>query len=680
MRFFFILLFLLFSFSSSAQTFSGIGDTIPDAGGPILFPITVSGLTPAALNSTHGLTHICINILHPYDGDLRVAVIAPDGTKIRLFNQLGGAGDHFTNTCFDSAASTSINAGSAPFTGVFRPSGNIGQVNNGQNGNGVWQIECEDVGAADTGKLVDWSIAFAANAPTPIDIKSDIPLVVVNTNGVDINKDFKILAQIKIIDNGNGNIHLITDSGNVYTGNAGIKIRGAYSSSLPQKPYSITTFGNTTSTDSNVSLLGMPAEHDWILQATYNDKSFVRNSMMYDIWRNMGYYGARSKYCELVLNGEYQGVYMIMEKIKRDPDRLDIPKLTTTDTAGDALTGGYIFKHDYGAQGWTSQFSAPNCTNRFYDYNYEYPKAGTLMPQQEKYIKKIVDRFEARLNSASFADTTIGYSQLIHHPSFIDYMLANEMAWNGDGYKKSMFFHKLKDSKDSTIHAGPIWDFDWALKRMPWTPVDHSGWYYKVDPCDGDVLFLPWWNRMMEDTLFVNEAKCRWQLHRKYALHLDSIYKYIDAQALYLKNAQKRHFEYWGILGGNSGTPEQSPFSQTFQEEIDTLKSIITHRIHWIDNNLGGQCYNALFPLHVNTSAMDAIAIYPNPATNAIVIKTNFIPSAINIMDVSGASVLSIRPNKSMVQHVSIEQLAGGMYFVQVKNNNKISMHKLHKL
>jgi subtilisin-like proprotein convertase family protein len=672
---------ILFSLGIKAQTYSGLGDTVPDTGIPIQFSINVSGLVQSNLNGIHGLKTVCLNITHPYVGDLKAKIISPDGSSFSLFSQVGGGGQDFIGTCFDSSATTSIAAGSAPFAATFKPIGNIGHVNNNQNGNGIWKIELADVASADTGKLVNWSLTFAANAPTPTIVNTNIPLVVIQSNGNNISQGPKVLANMKIIDNGIGNLNNIADIGNVYSGNIGVRIRGSFSASLPQKPYSVELYGNTTNIDTSISLLGMPAESDWILQATYNDRSFVRNKLMYHIWDEMGHYATRSRYCEVIVDNEYMGVYLLMEKIKRDDDRISISKLQPSDTTGDQLTGGYIISHDYFENGWGSNYSPLSCPTRFYDFNYIYPKVQNIVPQQGNYIKNFFDDIENRLYGTNPNDSLLGYKAKIHLNSFADYMLANEMAWNGDGYKKSMYFWKDRDSVDKNLHAGPIWDFDWALKRMPWTPTDYSGWYYKVNPCDGDVLFLPWWDIMMKDTIFENVSRCRWEYHRQHSLHFDTINSYIDQQAAYLQQAQVRHFNAWQTLNTGTGTPELTAYPTTLAIEIDTLKSTIKQRILWIDANLGGNCDTliAVEPSGIHEKEILSLKVSPNPTTEAIQIHSTILIDKVCIVDITGKQyyVESIKPNKYF--SLKVDNLSNGIYILKAYSNNQLLTNKFLK-
>jgi hypothetical protein len=138
----------------------------------------------------------------------------------------------------------------------------------------------------------------------------------------------------------------------VYDGNIGIEIRGSYSASLPQKPYAVET-RDITQNDSAVALFGFPEESDWVLLANYNDKVFMRNALAFKLFNEMGQYASRTRFCEVTVNGVYQGIYVFGEKIKRDDGRVDIDKLDPDENSGEPLTGGYIFKIDY----WDNQNS-----------------------------------------------------------------------------------------------------------------------------------------------------------------------------------------------------------------------------------------------------------------------------------------------------------------------------------
>lgn len=467
-----------------------------------------------------------------------------------------------------------------------------------RNGNNVLSIEIhnESAGSSDLSCIPFLNIEISNNtnnySPTPAWFtppmtSSNLPIFIINTlNNQPIPNEPKIQADMKIIYNGPGQTNFVTDLPD-YQGMIGIEGRGAYSQSLPQKPYLLETYNGVFGMDTNVSLLGMPKENDWILQATYNDKTFIRNTGMFDVARIGGEYATRTQHCEVIINGEYMGIYFLCEKIKVDEHRVNIEKMDNTMNASPLVTGGYIFKHDYSAPGWTSQWIDPNCPTKYLEYQYYYPEPGNITAQQGAYLKSYVDSFETVLLGPNFANPVTGFRKFIDEKSFIDYFLINELALNGDGFKKSMYFHKERGQK---IKAGPIWDFDWALKYSPWIPNDLSGYFHTTDPCSQDVPIIFWFKRMMQDAAFANSVKCRYQVLRAYAMDTTRMFHYIDSMAAYLNQAQARHYSRWQTLGINVGTPENGPIPTTYAGEIARHKQFFRDRILWLDANLPGSC------------------------------------------------------------------------------------------
>lgn len=133
--------------------------TLPD-----LTPV-VSTLTLANLTGSIADVNVTLDISHTYDDDLQAFLIGPSGTRVELFSRVGGSGDNFRNTTFDDQAATAITAGSAPFSGSYRPEGLLSALN-GRNPNGLWALEITDVASLDTGTLNSWSIAVTAAEPS----------------------------------------------------------------------------------------------------------------------------------------------------------------------------------------------------------------------------------------------------------------------------------------------------------------------------------------------------------------------------------------------------------------------------------------------------------------------------------------------------------------------------------
>ena len=408
-----------------AQTYSGGGGIIPDNGNQGNFLITVNNLPVSGIDTIYGLESVCINIQHPADGELKIQLTSPDGNNIILTENLGYDGDNFQNTCFNDDASQSIYNGNPPYNGSFRPLENVGYLNNGQNGNGLWGLNILDMyPAGNSGVLLSWTLTFSSNPgfPFPFD-STNLPIIMINTFGQTIPDDPKILVGMKIIDNGEGNYN-DKDDPPVYDNFAGIEIRGSSSQMFLKKSYGFETW-DTMQNSIDTSLLGMPKESDWILNANFSDKTLLRNAMAYQGFSDLGHYATRYRFVELLLNDRYKGVYLFSEKIKRDKNRVDIAKLTSSMNYGDSLTGGYIVKIDKqtgsGGDGWESNFPPPVHPNgQFIWFQYEYPKAEDITSPQKTYIQDYVKSFESALNGPLFADTALGFRKYAVEQSFID--------------------------------------------------------------------------------------------------------------------------------------------------------------------------------------------------------------------------------------------------------------------
>ena len=670
-----------------AQTFTG-------GTGPILdnqtidIPLTVSVPQTAINTTTFGVETICLNLTHTYLADLTIQIVAPDGTVKNLSSGIGGGDDNMTNTCFNVNAATSISAGTAPFTGTFIPMGQMGAVNNGQNPNGTWYLRISDNYGADEGVLINWSITFGAAPADYFEFsESDLPIVVINTNGNAIDYDIKITADMGIVYNGPGNRNHLIDPFNEYNGKIGIEYRGNYSLSLPQKPYSIELIDNLgVAIDS--SILGMPTENDWLLLANYNDKSFARNALPNETFASMGNYGVRSRHVDVVLNGEYQGIYLFSEKVKRDSSRVDISKLDTLEILGQDVTGGYIIKVDYwdNSDSWQSNFSPIGFPGLDIHYVYYYPKPDVIVLEQQTYIQNFMDEFETALYAANFDDPNFGYRRYISVPTFIDYLIINELARNVDGYKKSRFLYKQKDHADGTyrkLKAGPVWDFDWALKDMWSGAEDGSGFMYPE--VDQDVNAPGWYIRLLQDTLFANEVRCRYDDLRRNILSEAYMHNKIDSIAAVVNESQDWHYLTWGHMGAATGTGEVQAPSQTYAEEVQRLKDWLTRRVNWLDINMPGTLNGCSFAGLDEVSTV-SFEVYPNPFISTLYLNfenKTLEKGQVILRDAAGRIVSQFNLDSPQLQEqvelTGLGDLQAGIYFVEVQLGMRKSVQKVVK-
>ncbi len=444
---------------------------------------------------------------------------------------------------------------------------------------------------------------------------SNLPIVSITVPvAVDaIPDDPKISAEMAIINNQSG-INNINDPFTDYNGNIGIETRGNSTQDNDKKTYSIELWTNT-GTDTSVSLIGMPKEEDWILHAMYIDKTLLRIPMTFYFSQKMGHYASRWRFVELVINGDYRGVYILTEKIKRDKNRVNIAKLKSTDISGNEVTGGYILRLDWleDPQGFTSNYNAISGGPMFFQWY--YPKANNIQPQQQQYISNYMNEFEEALQSSDgYNNLNKHYSQYIDLTSFADFLIVNELSRNSDGYKLSTYIHKQKIGQGNKFRAGPIWDFDQTYGvSSVCGGTDYIGWNYtQSHPNCEDFESMPfWWNKLMADPVFENHLKCRWEAHRQSFLHKDSINEWIDNQVAFIDQAKDRNFVKWNILG-QQVWDQPDPIPTDYSGEITYMKDWISNRIDWIDANIPGNC--AQDQVSVNEKEILGIECYPNPS------------------------------------------------------------------
>ena len=414
-----------------------------------------------------------------------------------------------------------------------------------------------------------------------------IPLVSINTNGATIPDEPKIDAEVTVSEKGE-----IT-----FVNNIGIEIRGSSSQMFPKKSYGFET-RDENNEDIDLPFLGFPEEEDWILYAPYSDKTLVRNKLIFDLARDLGGYASRTEFVELDINGSYKGVYVLMEKIKRNAFRVDINKLKTDENTGEDLTGGYILKIDKttgtlgGELNELNSFTSPylpnnSSTTQTIAFQYEYPKAEDITSEQRTYISDYVTQFENAPASDDFMDPDMGYNAYIDADSFVDFFLLNELSNNVDGYRLSTFMYKDKNEK---LKMGPIWDFNLAFGN-----ADYCGggaydvWAYRFNErCSEDYWLVPfWWDRLLQDPSFVAKVKTRWAELRGGVFAEGSIQTKLDGyiNTLDKAGALETNFETWAIFGMYIWP--NNYIGESHADEMGYMKSWISNRLDWLDQAIG---------------------------------------------------------------------------------------------
>ena len=423
--------------------------------------------------------------------------------------------------------------------------------------------------------------------------QSDLPIVIIDTNGQEIVDDPKITATMHIIEGAEGELNRPDPADATFTSPIGIEIRGNSSQTFPKKSWGLELW-DAAGEGVPAALLGMPEEEDWVLYGPWMDRSLVRNVFGYGIWQDLGWYAPRSRFCDLYLHDDpavslaesYEGLYVLTEKIKRDGDRVDIASLNEEDVAEPAITGGYLLEIMEPERLDADEVGLP--LSEGFVASLVYPDPEKITPVQQAWIQNHLAEFEAALFGENFTDPELGYGRFINEASFIDYMILQEYFKNRDAFHASTFFYK---DRDGAIHMGPVWDLNIAMGYFSFAGLQEtSGFILNQD--GGRIARSPWARRLLEDEGFKQRFINRWRELRSGALSTLHVNTKIDGIVAELDTAQARQFLRWKTLGFTLFPDIRylmfaGPHPDSYQGEVAYLKRWLQERAEWMDANLG---------------------------------------------------------------------------------------------
>ena len=407
---------------------------------------------------------------------------------------------------------------------------------------------------------------------------SNLPIVVIETDGhVNIPDEPKVLGNMKIIWHQDGSRNYLTDVNNPaflnYDGRIGIERRGSSSQNLQKKPYGLETLQDDNVTNNNVSLLGMPRENDWALNSLAYDQTGMRDVLSYELSERLGQYASRRVYCEVVINGDYKGLYAFMEKIKADDNRVNIEKMDATCNSYPEVTGGYITKTDkttgndpvawtmpsYGSGWWTSNN----------DFVHHYPKPSEITSTQGNYIKSVFMDLASKAGNHDISVTN-GFPAIIDVHSFVDFMIIAEFASNVDVYTYSTFFHKDRKGK---LRAGPVWDYNLAYGHDEFgNRSRYDVWQFNNNDNTGPKF----WKDLFDTDMFRCYLAKRWH-------ELTSDGNVLDYNVLCDRIDE---IDEWIAEGVERDNQKWHKMTQ-HDSEVQSLKTWIQQRINWLNQHIG---------------------------------------------------------------------------------------------
>ena len=356
----------------------------------------------------------------------------------------------------------------------------------------------------------------------------------------------------------------------------GFKVRGRTSRDFAQRSYTMEMWGAVDGDDRPAPVLGLPPESDWVLHGPFNiDRSLIRNALMYAIGSRLGRYAPRTRFVELFVESvgrplsltSYRGVYTLVEKVKRDPQRVNIANLRATDDMLPVLSGGYIFKvDDHLAPGELPLVAGGE------KLELEEPEPEAITPAQRAYLTQYLDEMAQAIAAPGGRHPATGrhYSELIDVDSWIDFHIMSVFARNPDALRLSAYYHKDRSGK---VVAGPLWDFDRSMGANDFRDSSPQGWSV---PGGTNVFEYGWWKPLFADPAFEQRYWQRWETLLAIHLRSDVLGPLVTTLAAEVAPAHARHVARWP-----QATPEGG-----YNAEILRLVTWLEARIAWTKANL----------------------------------------------------------------------------------------------
>ena len=438
--------------------------------------------------------------------------------------------------------------------GVFFGEGNVF----GTNKNTLGRIRLVRDAVAEPGPTVRDALFdddFDAADRPRVEPSGNLPLLTITTeNGAAIELDTYISAELTIA---------ADDPGQTYSGTMDIRGRGNTTWNMPKQPYRLRL-------GSAAPLLGLPNNRHWVLLANYADKSLLRNHLAFETgWRLDMAWSPRSVLVDVVLNGDFVGLYQLVEHIRVHPSRVDIVELEPGDIDPVSITGGYLMEIDHRRDcdplvQFDTARGVPICIDT--------PDEESIVPLQFAYIRDYMQTAEDVLYGPDFDDPVTGYVAWLDPDSYIRFFLVNELLMNQDAQGFSSIY-TYKD-RGGRLQRGPPWDFDIAGGN-----IDYG---VNSDPRGHWMRHGPWYDRLFEDVTFRLALREAWEVARP-AL-LDSLDDFLDDETRSMGDSASENFARWDLV--DRYTWPNAVLTGSHTGEVEYLKDWLRQRIRWMNANL----------------------------------------------------------------------------------------------
>lgn len=381
----------------------------------------------------------------------------------------------------------------------------------------------------------------------------------------------EMLAKIKITDNEQTNNH-IYDAPDVESFMK-IHVMSNYSEDFDKSSYKISLV-TEDGENNDQSVMGMDAHSEWVLYAPCADKSLLKNYIWNNIAGEIMDYSPNVRFCEVMLNGEYQGLYVMSESITSGKEGC---RLNLSVKEKDNTLLGYVLSINRES---SSEIESIETFSKYayrtdIKLNIVYPIIENFNEELKKSIAQDFSSFEKTLYSYDYDDKDYGYKNLIDVESFADYFILNEFTCNYDSGWFSTCIYKDMDGK----YRLALWDYSSSCDNYR-KSIENTQ-HFKMQN------YL-WYFMLVKDEDFIDAVIKRYEELRQTVLNEKYLDSYIDSVIGYLGDAIERDYEKWGYsFEEDCGMIklDDRDFGK-YEETVSDMKEFIKERGIWIDENI----------------------------------------------------------------------------------------------
>lgn len=356
---------------------------------------------------------------------------------------------------------------------------------------------------------------------------------------------------------------------------ATIRVRGNSSRLFDKKSY-LLKLADEQGAERKEPVMGMSAASEWVLNGPFLDRTLIRNYVCYTTAGQVMDYAPNVRFCELFLNGEYQGVYLMAETVSKEEGRIEL----TESEKGSPVTS-WIVRWDRKGKAGTpvDDFTTYSLQSGVSTLDLRYPGKNTLTPERLAYVEEELSKAERAIDSADRGDPVKGYENYLDQEAFAQYFVLNEFFGNVDAGRFSTFYYKDIRGKIKPV----VWDFNNGCNNY----IDY------IYSAEGfSMLQSPWYGELLQDEAFVEEVIVQYRSMRKGALSEESLNTLIDDTVVYLGDAVNRNYEKYGYVFDLSETDDKGylqPVERnytSYEEAVAQLKTWMKERGTWMDAHI----------------------------------------------------------------------------------------------